>query len=455
MDRKAIVITAIAFLISVSYLWFGKLSYIESFYFLIMSLAQNSYSLDHQAWIDLMAKTENLLIIQDLDGVCMELVQDPLTRTMDRKYVEATTAFRDHFFVLTNGEHIGKRGVKGIVERTFEDPELVKEQGFYLPGLAGGGVQWQDCYGNVSHPGVSEAELAFLAAVPQRIENSLRSFFAEHSHNLTSEELDRCIQATILDNKVSPTINLNIFYAALKSDRLYLQLQQAMKEFTDRLLVESADQGLAGSFFVHFAPNLGRDAQGQEIIQYAAENSSGTTDLQFMLRGAIKGAGVLFILNHYYYLKTGSYPLGQDFNSRQAPHSLKELLELVQANFDPEQMPIIIGVGDTVTSQALEHNGQLIFQRGGSDRGFLELVQALGREFETDNLVVYVDSSAGELKNRQALQLNADCSQVISGIGDPRDVEDPLTVNLAFPGGYQQYTQAFKAAAIAKTTNRN
>ena len=418
-----------------------------------MSLTQSSYSLDHQAWIDLLATTEDILLIQDLDGVCMELVQDPITRTIDRDYVKATTSFSDRFFVLTNGEHIGKRGVKGIVERAFGDPALVKQQGWYLPGLAGGGVQWQDRYGQVFHPGVSEAELAFLAAVPQQIEAMLKAFFAQHSHSLTPEELERCIKATILDNKVSPTINLNVFYGILKDSQLYLQLQQVMKKLTDNLLTKATTQGLGNSFFVHFAPNLGRDEQGLEIMQDATASRSGTTDLQFMLRGAIKEAGVLFILNHYYYLKTGSYPLGKEFNSRQAPHSQQELIKLVKAKFAPQYMPIIIGVGDTVTSQAGEQSGVLVFKRGGSDRGFLELVQALGREFERDNLVVYVDSSAGEVKNRQALQLNPEQTEVIAGIGDPRDREDPLTLNLVFPGGYQQYTQAFKQAAIARSSN--
>ena len=30
---------------------------------------------------------EDLLIVQDLDGVCMQLVKDPLTRRMDPSYV--------------------------------------------------------------------------------------------------------------------------------------------------------------------------------------------------------------------------------------------------------------------------------------------------------------------------------------------------------------------------------
>ena len=65
-------------------------------------LSQAQYSLDHQRWIEQLATTENLLIIQDLDGVCMGLVNDPLTRRIDLAYVQATAAFDGHFYVLTN-----------------------------------------------------------------------------------------------------------------------------------------------------------------------------------------------------------------------------------------------------------------------------------------------------------------------------------------------------------------
>ena len=412
-----------------------------------MKLHELSFSLDHESFIDILATTENILIIQDLDGVCMSLVKDPLTRTIDPQYLRATQKFDGHFFVLTNGEHIGKRGVKGIVERAFQDSDLVKQKGLYLPGLAGGGVQWQDRYGNVSHPGISDREMSFLESVPQKIEASLRDFFQQYDSGFTDEELDKYIQATVLDNKVSPTVNLNVFHDVLADKNVYASLQQAMEKLTLSLLEESESMGLDNSFFIHFAPNLGRDERGKEIIQPAGENDSGTTDLQFMLRGAIKEAGVLYILNHYYYLKTGEYPLGKEFNSRKAPHQKEALVRLVKENFDPEIMPKIIGVGDTVTSKAEEKDGKIIFRRGGSDRGFLELVRAIGQQFNTENLVVYIDSSAGEVKNRKPLKFNPEKTQVIEGPGDPRDKDDPLTLNVVFPQGYQQYTKAFQEAA--------
>ncbi|AFZ35790.1 glucosylglycerol phosphatase [Stanieria cyanosphaera PCC 7437] len=426
-------------------------------------LHQRSFSLDHQTLTQLLTERENILIIQDLDGVCMGLVKDPLARVIDKKYLEATQAFAGHFFVLTNGEHIGKRGVNLIVEKAFGNPDLIKEKGLYLPGLAGGGVQWQDCYGNVSHPGVSSAELAFLAEVPQQIEAYLQQILPDEPYNLAASQIDKLIQATVLDNPVSPTVNLNIFYEVLRKEtESYRQLQQEIQRLLEKLLQKAQQKALENSFFVHYAPNLGRDAQGQERIELAQGQNSGTTDFQFMLRGAIKEVGVLVILNHYYYGQTGSYPLGKDFNARQAPRSQQALLDLIKDNFDPEIMPTIVGVGDTVTSKAEENNGQLEFCRGGSDRGFLELIQAIGREFQTENVTVYVDSSHGEVKNRKPLKLeswtNHDSGapqtewRIIEGPGDHRDTEDPLRLNVVFPGGYQQYLNFFQTAASQRVS---
>ncbi|MEM6427534.1 MAG: glucosylglycerol 3-phosphatase, partial [Cyanobacteria bacterium P01_D01_bin.128] len=130
-----------------------------------LPLHQQAMSLQHDSLVDVLANTDNLLIIQDLDGVCMGLVNDPLNRVIETDYVMAARSLDGHFYVLTNGEHIGQRGVNRIIERAFGDAEQVKAEGLYLPGLAAGGVQWQDRFGQVSHPGVSKAELAFLAAV--------------------------------------------------------------------------------------------------------------------------------------------------------------------------------------------------------------------------------------------------------------------------------------------------
>jgi glucosylglycerol 3-phosphatase len=413
-------------------------------------LHEQSYSLDHEAFARTLIEVENLLIIQDLDGVCMGLVKDPLTRVIDPNYVRATQHFDGHFFVLTNGEHGGQRGVNGIVERAIGSRDLVQTEALYLPGLAAGGIQWQTRQGEISHPGVSEAEFAFLAAVPQWIEERLRSYCQIHLTELSLEEQERGIKAAVLDNQVSPTANLNIL-AELLRDRpeLYQQLQREMETLMTDLLAKAEQQGLADAFFVHYAPNLGRDATGRELIRFATEADSGTTDFQFMVRGAIKEAGVLALLNAYYYQRTGDYPLGPDFCVQQAPKAHEELLNLATSHFDPKWMPLIVGVGDTVTSQMVDQEGEWLANRGGSDRNFLQLVQDLGHRCDRGNLVVYIDSSQGEVKNRKPLklaQVNGQ-AQVIEGPGDPRDPDDPLTINVAFPGGFQEYTTLFQQAA--------
>ncbi|WP_299405195.1 glucosylglycerol 3-phosphatase [Acaryochloris sp. IP29b_bin.148] len=414
-----------------------------------LPLFEQAWSLDHDALIDHCVRQENLLMIQDLDGVCMGLVKDPLTRTIDPAYVHAAQQLDGHFYVLTNGEHIGNRGVNQIVEQAFE-PGTVANEGLYLPGLAAGGVQWQDRWGTVSHPGVSTQELAFLTAVPQQITQHLQQQTAAKSDPQTQT----CIQAAVLDNPVSPTANLNVFYD-LFADQIeqYGRLQQQMQALMTALLQQAQTQGLGQSFFVHYAPNLGKDQQGNEILQPATPEDAGTTDFQFMLQGGIKEAGVLVILNRYYHQRTGQYPLGKDFNARQAPQSQAALIDLVKEKFDPADMPTLIGVGDTVTSKAVEEKGELRFQRGGSDRNFLHLIQALGREFKTGNVVVYVDSSGGEVKNRKPLQLEPTPNtahssyRVVAGPGDDRDTHDPLTLNVVFPQGHQQYIQCFRAIA--------
>ncbi|MGF1460774.1 MAG: glucosylglycerol 3-phosphatase [Leptolyngbyaceae cyanobacterium] len=415
-----------------------------------LPLHQQTYSLDHRRFAELLSNTDNLLIIQDLDGVCMGLVKDPLNRQIEPRYVKATQAFEGHFYVLTNGEHVGERGVNGIIERAFGDADVVKRQSHYLPGLAAGGVQWQTRQGDISHPGVSHAELAFLKQVPERIRQCLQEFAQNRDLGLDAATIDHCIQSSALENVASPTANLNTFHGALGEDQeTYLSLQQTVQQLMETLLAEAADQGLEDSFFVHYAPNHGRDANGQEIIWLSQGQESGTTDFQFMLRGAIKEAGVLALLNRYYAQRTGHYPLGEDFSVRVAPHEQSALIQLVKDHFDPAEMPLLVGVGDTVTSKVMEIDGQSVAKRGGSDRNFLQLVQAIGRSFERGNVVVYVDSSGGELKNRRPLTLEQRQGQpvVTAGPGDPHDQNDPLTLNVVFPGGYQEYCATFEAAA--------
>jgi len=404
-------------------------------------------SLNHKKLANILINHENILIIQDLDGVCMGLVKDPLTRTIDPNYVRATKALAGHFYVLTNGEHIGKRGVNPIIERAFGDADFVKKNALYLPGLGAGGVQWQDRDGHISHPGVTEKELAFLAQVPKRIKHVLESFFEEQETSLSALEIEQGIEASVLNNMASPTANLNTLYEKLQaSPAIYAALQTTMQKLMETLLTEANANGLGNSFFVHYAPNLGRDQQGKEMLRPVAENDSGTTDFQFMIRGAIKEAGVLGILNRYYYQRTGNYPLGETFNVRNAPNDYSELLALVKNNFDPNLMPIIVGVGDTVNSSVTEVNGKLEAKRGGSDRAFLQLIQ----DIHPQNIVVYIDSSGGEVKNRKPVQIQTTATgekEVVELPTDPRDTADPLTLHVIFPHGYSEYINFFQTIA--------
>ncbi len=422
-----------------------------------IQLHQESLSIDHEALGTIFTTVDNLLIIQDLDGVCMGLVKDPLTRVIALEYVQATQAFEGHFYVLTNGEHIGERGINGIIERAFDDRDLPKQKGYYLPGLAAGGVQWQDRYGNVSHPGVSDAELDFLHAVPQRIKEQLQTFFRQHDHGLSQEEQEIVLESSVLDNVASPTANLNTVYEMLQTHSntsLYGVLQADIHKLMNNLLTEATEKGLDNSFFLHLAPNLGRDEQGKEIIQPSQGNASGTTDFQFMLRGAVKEAGVIALLNHYYFLRTGKYPLGRDFNARQAPKDQRELVQLVKDNFNQDHLPILIGVGDTVSSQVGIEKGQEIVRRGGSDRNFLQLIQDLGKELNKPNIVVYIDSSGGEVKNRIPVKLE-EVNGKLQVSESPTDLNDPLILNVVFPGGHREYTEFYQQCDRASSIKKD
>ena len=62
---------------------------------------------------------KNILIVQDLDGVCIPLVQDPLKREINKGYVKDASKLRESFSVLTCGEHEGRRGVNRLVENAL------------------------------------------------------------------------------------------------------------------------------------------------------------------------------------------------------------------------------------------------------------------------------------------------------------------------------------------------
>ena len=267
-----------------------------------------------------LAGVDDLLIVQDLDGVCMQLVKDPLTRRMDRSYVEAAARLQGRFVVLTNGEHEGRRGVNRLVEQSLGDPERPGRDGLYLPGLAAGGVQLQDRYGQLQHPGVSDAEMAFLAAAPRRMETLLLERLPPLLPELDRAALEASAHAAVLDTQVSPTINLNGVFAAVAGDVARQRALQAMLlQLMGQLLAEAEAEGLEDSFFLHVAPNLGRDPQGQERVKSSVPGDVGSTDVQFMLTGSLKEAGLLVLINQHIAKRCGEAPLGEGFNVRTAP----------------------------------------------------------------------------------------------------------------------------------------
>ena len=112
-------------------------------------------------------------------------------------------------------------------------------------------------------------------------------------------------------------------------------------------------------------------------------------------------------------------------------------------------MPRIVGVGDTVTSFIPSGDARGERQRGGSDRDFLTLIQQLGETFGSDNRVLYVDSSGGEVRRagvdaeRLARHAGSPDIEVWPALEGISDAEDPLTLDVIFPEGHTQYIDFF------------
>lgn len=399
-----------------------------------MSLHHFALSSDHFYLKSYLSEHPDFLIIQDLDGVCMGLVSDPLTRTLDADYLQATERLAGRFYTLTNGEHIGPRGINEILQKQNLPESL-------LPGLAAGGVQWKDAGGQITHPGVTTAEMDFLARLPDRFSDFLHTMLPRYGFSL--EAVAASVASAVLDNPVSPTLNLNVVYGLCNGDTdRYCSIQKETEAFMLSLLEDAGQSGLGNSFFLHLAPNQGK-TNGTEHLAPASASGAGTTDFQFMLSGALKEAGVLFILNQVMHQRTGVYPLGQDFNVRSAPHTHEELLQIAVRAFTGMKLPILIGVGDTVTSAADGHSGS---RRGGSDRGFLTLLQQLGEGLGTDAAVLYIDSSGGEVR-RPGLPFPLPHDQ--GGLTGISDSDDPLQLNFVFPGGHEEYIRFYCELAAA------
>jgi len=376
---------------------------------------------------------ENILIVQDLDGVCIPLVQDPLKREISKDYVNNVSKLREKFSVLTCGEHEGRRGVNRLVEKALDSKTKAKINGLYLPGLASCGVEFQDRFSNLSYPGLKDKEIIFLKKVPELMKSMLTTELRIFLPNLSDQLLIKLIDVAICDTRFTPTLNFNEIFNYAKHDFKKVQsLQLIMLKIMNNLLEESKNFGLENSFYLHMMPNLGSQ-QGREIMKYATQNEFGTTDIQFIINGAIKEAGLLLLLNKYISTKTGVYPFGEEFNVRNAPKSLPELISLCREKIPNDQMPLLIGVGDTVTSE--KDNNSNSWLRGGSDRGFLTLIQRLGELYKKENQVIFVNSS-----NDQVSRPIVNGSDM-TGISDPND---DLKFNMIINDGPEEYIEWFK-----------
>ena len=94
-------------------------------------------------------------------------------------------------------------------------------------------------------------------------------------------------------------------------------------------------------------------------------------------------------------------------------------------------MPTIIGIGDTVTSQKNNNN---FYSRGGSDLSFLEFIQLLGKEFESNNKIIFVDSISGVVYRTSTRR---------SGLEGISDDEDNLKFDMIFQNGPKEYINWF------------
>ena len=117
---------------------------------------------------------------------------------------------------------------------------------------------------------------------------------------------------------------------------------------------------------------------------------------------------------------------------RNSPNSITEKIDLCKRTIQKEDMPLIVGVGDTVTSK--KNNDEKSYSRGGSDRSFLELIQILGNEFGIKNKIIFVDSSSGEVERPSTKK---------TGLIGISDVHDNLKFDIVFKNGPKEYISWF------------
>ena len=380
---------------------------------------------------EIVIKSKSILFIQDIDGVCIPLVKDPMTRKLESKYIYAAKNLEKEFFVLTCGEHEGQRGVNRIIERSLNNIIEPKEKGLYLRGLAACGVEYQDNSGNISFEGVSKEELDFLSKVPNLMRPSFERIVRKIFPNLDQVSINKHASKSICKTRFSPTINFNSLFDLVQDDSYKRKIiQKSFEDMMNQIIYKAESQGLKNSFFLHISPNLGSN-NGNEIIKLSTENDIGSTDIQLLLKGAVKDSGVLFLLNKFIEEETGKAPFGRNFNFRNSPKTIKEKVDFCKKNIKSKDMPTIIGVGDTITSQKISNKS---YSRGGSDRSFLELIQLLGKEFRSNNKIIFVDSSSGEVYRPSTKK---------SGFEGIIDEEDNLKFDMVFQNGPKEYVEWF------------
>ena len=380
---------------------------------------------------EIVIKSKSILFIQDIDGVCIPLVKDPMTRKLESKYIYAAKNLEEEFFVLTCGEHEGQRGVNRIIERSLNNIIEPKEKGLYLRGLAACGVEYQDNSGNISFEGVSKEELDFLSKVPNLMRPSFERIVRKIFPNLDQVGINKHASKSICKTRFSPTINFNSLFDLVQDDSYKRKIiQKSFEDMMNQIIYKAESQGLENSFFLHISPNLGSN-NGNEIIKLSTKNDIGSTDIQLLLKGAVKDSGVLFLLNKFIEEETGKAPFGRNFNFRNSPKTIKEKVDFCKKNIKSKDMPTIIGVGDTITSQKISNKS---YSRGGSDRSFLELIQLLGKEFRSNNKIIFVDSSSGEVYRPSTKK---------SGFEGIIDEEDNLKFDMVFQNGPKEYVEWF------------
>ncbi len=359
--------------------------------------------------------SKNILFIQDIDGVCIPLVKDPMTRELESKYIYAVKEFAEEFFVLTCGEHEGPRGVNRIIERSLRSTTEPKNKELYLRGLAACGVEYQDSNGEISFEG-------------PKFNYIVKNIFPE----LSQEDINFHAVKSICETRFSPTINFNSLFDLVHEDSDKRKLIQiSFEKMMNEIILKAESEGLKNSFFLHISPNLG-NKNGRETIKLSSQDDIGSTDIQLLIKGAVKDSGVLFLLNKFIADKTGKAPFGRNFNFRNSPNSVTEKIDLCKRTIQKEDMPLIVGVGDTVTSK--KNNDEKSYSRGGSDRSFLELIQILGNEFGIKNKIIFVDSSSGEVERPSTKK---------TGLIGISDVHDNLKFDIVFKNGPKEYISWF------------